>query len=340
MNSRVHPHPRPPVSTRRAPSPIKREGELFARVNWSRWLRTALLYFVLTIMLILFMAPVYGAIVTAFKSQAEVSAGGYWTIPTNFASDNFERVMDPEDGNLGLYLGNSLLLTIPASLFSIALGTLAGYGLGKYNFKGDGLLFILIVAGMFLPPQIALIPVFRLMNDIGLYDTLWAVIIIHTAFGIPICTLVMRNFFQVVPNALREAALIDGANEYSIFFPHHATAYAAGAGGVGHPAIHLDLERLPLALHPDAARREPHGDGRHFELDRAVHGRLGRSGGGEFDRLAADAFHLHLLPALLYSRSDAGRSEGVIAVAHDSGRKTALQQPAQRRAQCQCQRSI
>ncbi len=187
-------------------------------LNWQRLLSTALLYCVLTIMLILFMVPVYGAIVTAFKSQAEVSAGGYWTIPTNFASDNFARVMDPEDGNLGLYLQNSLLLTIPASIFSIALGTLAGYGLGKYKFKGDGLLFILIVAGMFLPPQIALIPVFRLMNDIGLYDTLWAVIIIHTAFGIPICTLVMRNFFQVVPNALREAALIDGANEYSIFF--------------------------------------------------------------------------------------------------------------------------
>jgi len=126
--------------------------------------------------------------------------------------------MDPEDGNLGLYLKNSLLLTIPASIFSIALGTLAGYGLGKYAFRGDALLFIFIVAGMFLPPQIALIPVFRLMNDIGLYDTLWAVIIVHTAFGIPICTLVMRNFFQIVPNALREAALIDGASEYVIFF--------------------------------------------------------------------------------------------------------------------------
>ena len=187
-------------------------------VHWQRLLGTALRYIALTIMLILFMTPVYGAVVTAFKTQAEVSAFGYWTIPTRFASDNFARVMDPDDGNLGLYLQNSLLLTIPASLFSIALGTLAGYGLGKYKFKGDGLLFILIVAGMFLPPQIALIPVFRLMNDIGLYDTLWAVIIIHTAFGIPICTLVMRNFFQVVPNALREAALIDGANEYGIFF--------------------------------------------------------------------------------------------------------------------------
>ncbi len=220
MSSRAQPHPPDPLSVpplSGGGSPIKREGELIARVNWSKLLGNAVRYFLLTIFLILFMVPVYGAIVTAFKSQAEVAAGGYWTLPTNLAAENFERVMDPEDGNLGLYLGNSLLLTIPASIFSIALGTLAGYALGKYRFRFDGLLFIFIVAGMFLPPQIALIPVFRLMNDIGLYDTLWAVIIIHTAFGIPICTLVMRNFFQVVPNALREAALIDGANEYSIF---------------------------------------------------------------------------------------------------------------------------
>ena len=185
---------------------------------WRKLAGRALLYGFLTLMLVLFMVPVYGAIVTAFKTQAEVSAGGYWTLPQAATGDNFARVMDPEAGNLGLYLQNSLLLTIPASLLSISLGTLAGYGLGKYRFRFDGLIFVFIVAGMFLPPQIALIPVFRLMNDIGLYDTLWAVIIIHTAFGIPICTLVMRNFFQVVPNALREAALIDGANEYGIFF--------------------------------------------------------------------------------------------------------------------------
>ena len=188
------------------------------QMNWRKLAGRALLYGFLTLMLVLFMVPVYGAIVTAFKTQAEVSAGGYWTLPQAATGDNFARVMDPEAGNLGLYLQNSLLLTIPASLLSISLGTLAGYGLGKYRFRFDGLIFVFIVAGMFLPPQIALIPVFRLMNDIGLYDTLWAVIIIHTAFGIPICTLVMRNFFQVVPNALREAALIDGANEYGIFF--------------------------------------------------------------------------------------------------------------------------
>lgn len=149
--------------------------------------------------------------------MADVAEGGYWNLPPTLNLGNFLSLVNPEIGNLGLYLRNSLLLTIPASALSIALGTLAGHTLGKYTFRGDGLLFVFIVAGMFLPPQIALIPMFRLMNDINLYDTLWAVIIIHTAFGIPICTLVMRNFFQTVPNALLEAALIDGANEYHVF---------------------------------------------------------------------------------------------------------------------------
>lgn len=185
--------------------------------NWPAILRRGLLYLILTILAIFFLVPVYGVLVTAFKSVADVAEGGYWTLPPNPNLDNFLSVLNPEIGNLGLYLRNSILLTIPAAAFSITLGTLAGYGLGKYSFRGDQVLFIFVVAGMFLPPQIALIPIFRLMNDIHLYDTLWAIIIVHTAFGIPICTLVMRNFFQTVPNALREAALIDGASEYRIF---------------------------------------------------------------------------------------------------------------------------
>lgn len=186
-------------------------------INWTHVLGRVILYFLLTLLAIGFLMPVYGIVVTAFKSIADVSQGGYWNLPPNPTLDNFTKVISPKSGNITLYMRNSLFLTIPASLFSIALGTLAGYGLGKYSFRGSEALFVFMVAGMFLPPQIALIPIFRLMNDISLYDTLWAVIIVHTAFGIPICTLVMRNFFKTVPNALREAALIDGANEYRIF---------------------------------------------------------------------------------------------------------------------------
>jgi ABC-type glycerol-3-phosphate transport system permease component len=186
-------------------------------VNWPRILRTAALFLVLTVLAIAFMLPVYGVVVTSLKSVADVSTGGYWNLPPNPTLGNYVRVLDPEGGNLVLYLWNSLKLTVPASIISITLGILAGYGLAKYRFPGNAALFVFLVAGMFLPPQIALIPVFRLMNQIGLYDTLWAVIVVHSAFGIPICTLVMRNFFQTVPDALREAAFIDGANEHQIF---------------------------------------------------------------------------------------------------------------------------
>jgi multiple sugar transport system permease protein len=77
-------------------------------------------------------------------------------------------------------------------------------------------LFLVIVAGLFFPPQVILIPLFRLFNAMGLIDTLWPVIITHVAMGIPICTLLMRNFFATVPNALREAAILDGANEWTV----------------------------------------------------------------------------------------------------------------------------
>ena len=185
--------------------------------QWPRTLKKGLLFLVLTLLAITFILPMYGIIVTSLKSVADVSRGGYWNLPPHPSLDNYIRLLTAERGSLLIYLWNSFRVTIPAAVISITLGVLAGYALAKYRFPGNAALFIFLVAGMFLPPQIALIPIFRLMNQIGLYDTLWAVIAVHSAFGIPICTLVMRNFFLTVPDALREAALIDGANEYRVF---------------------------------------------------------------------------------------------------------------------------
>jgi ABC-type glycerol-3-phosphate transport system permease component len=186
-------------------------------IKWERLLKSSILFLVLTLLAISFILPVYGVVVTSLKSVADISFGGYWNLPPHPSLENYNRLLDPEKGNLSLYIWNSIRVTLPASFISIVLGILAGYGLAKYRFPGNAALFVFLVAGMFLPPQIALIPIFRLMNDIGLYDTLWAVIVVHSAFGIPICTLVMRNFFQTVPDALREAAVIDGANDYQVF---------------------------------------------------------------------------------------------------------------------------
>lgn len=99
------------------------------------------------------------------------------------------------------YLLNTFAVTIPATIASIFLGVLAGYVFAKMPFPGSNALFIAIVAGMFFPPQIVLIPLFKLFNGLDLLDTLWPLIIVHTAMGIPICTLLMRNFFATIPDS-------------------------------------------------------------------------------------------------------------------------------------------
>lgn len=171
-------------------------------------------YLVLTVIVILYSAPSIGVLLASLKSTAEISQVGVWTLPRALDLTNYVEAWN--SGNAGIYIRNSFLVTIPATTVSIMLGVLAGYTLSKLRFRGSNALFIFFVAGLFFPPQIALIPLFRLFNDLGLYDTLWALIIVHVAFGIPICTLILKNFFAAVPIAIREAGIIDGANEWQI----------------------------------------------------------------------------------------------------------------------------
>jgi multiple sugar transport system permease protein len=174
----------------------------------------ALLYVLLTAIVIVYSMPGVGVLITSVKTTEEIAKDGLWSLPEEFRLSNYQEAWT--NGNLKTYTINSILVTVPGAFASIALGLLLGYVFSKLPFRGSNALFIFVVAGMFYPPQIVLIPLFRLFNAVGLYDTLWPMIIVHTAFGIPICTLIMRNFFATVPNALREAAIIDGANEGQI----------------------------------------------------------------------------------------------------------------------------
>ncbi len=171
-------------------------------------------YGLLTIIVVLYSAPSIGVLLASFKSTSEISQVGVWTMPRAFDLANYIEAWNR--GNAAIYIRNSFLVTLPATAVSISLGVLAGYTLSKLTFRGSNALFIFFVAGLFFPPQIALIPLFRIFNDLGLYDTLWSLIIIHVAFGIPICTLILKNFFAAVPTAIREAGIIDGANEWQI----------------------------------------------------------------------------------------------------------------------------
>ncbi len=178
--------------------------------EFSPW--SAAVFIGLLVLTVLFLLPVLGVLLSSIKTTREISRGELWSWPQAFYLGNYvEALSNPA---VRVYFLNTLLITVPATVMSITLGTLAGYVFSKLPFKGSDTLFLIIVSGMFFPPQVILIPLFKLFNGLGLLDTLWPMIIVHTGLGIPICTLLMRNFFAGVPNALREAAILEGCNEF------------------------------------------------------------------------------------------------------------------------------
>jgi multiple sugar transport system permease protein len=172
------------------------------------------LFICLAVLALLFLTPTIGVILSALKTNREVSLGDLWSVPKTLYLGNFVEVLS--NPMVHRYLLNTVLVTVPATAASIALGVLAGWVFAKMPFRGSEIVFLVVISGMFYPPQIVLIPLFRLYNALGLLDSLWPMIITHTAMGIPICTLLMRNFFSAVPSALREAALVEGVNEWQI----------------------------------------------------------------------------------------------------------------------------
>jgi ABC-type glycerol-3-phosphate transport system permease component len=186
--------------------------------SWNRsggaQIRKVLLYVIITIIAFIYILPGLGVILTSFKLDAEIAQDGLWSFPKLLHLDNYKEIWFV--ANIQTYMKNSLLVTLPATFISITLGVLMGYVFSKLPFKGSEVLFVFVLAGLFFPPQIVLIPLFKFYNKVNLYDTLWPLIITHAGFGLPICTLIMRNFISSIPMAIREAAIIDGASELDV----------------------------------------------------------------------------------------------------------------------------
>ena len=174
----------------------------------------AAIFVMLLALSVFFLLPTLGVLLSSIKTTREIALGDLWSVPTAIYFGNFVEVLS--NPAVHQYFVNTLLITVPGTIASTGLGVLAGYVFAKLPFRGANALFLVIVAGMFFPPQVILVPLFRLFNTMGLIDTLWPVFIVHTALGIPICTLLMRNFFATVPTALREAAILEGASEWQV----------------------------------------------------------------------------------------------------------------------------
>ena len=170
------------------------------------------LYIPLIAMAIFYLLPMYVMLVTGFKGFDEIDLKTMWALPRGIAFDNYIEAFS----KLAPSLGNSFLMVIPSALFSSALGSLNGYILAKWKFRGADVIFPLILFGMFIPYQSILIPLVQFMNAIGVTG-LPGLALAHIIYGIPITTLTFRNYYAGLPDELLEAAKIDGASMLGIY---------------------------------------------------------------------------------------------------------------------------
>jgi multiple sugar transport system permease protein len=177
--------------------------------------RTARLLYVggVGLILALWLLPLLAVMLTSIRSNEELMAGKYWGWPEKFSMfENYAAVFQ-QTAMLRFFL-NSLLITIPSVAGVLILSTLTGFVLSRYPFRGSNLIFALFVGGNFLPAQIMMIPVRDLMVRLGLYDTIYALIIFHVAFQTGFATLFMRNFIAALPGELFQAARAEGASPF------------------------------------------------------------------------------------------------------------------------------
>jgi multiple sugar transport system permease protein len=171
----------------------------------------------LPVAMLVWLAPIIAVALTSIRGQADLTAGNYWGLPTQWQLvENYASVFT--NTPILRYIANSFLVTIPTVIGAVALSCLAGFALGIYRFKLNLAVFFLFVGGNFVPFQILMVPVRDLSLRMGLYDTITGLILFHVAFQAGFCTFFMRNFIRDLPHELIDAARVEGASEFQIFW--------------------------------------------------------------------------------------------------------------------------
>jgi glucose/mannose transport system permease protein len=173
----------------------------------------SLVYAALIILAVIYLVPAYMVVVTSFKSPDQISTNTVWNLPETWFPQSFLDAWDAFAPNLL----NSLSLVIPATLLSAILGSLNGYVLSKWKFRGANVIFPLMLFGMFIPYQSILIPLFQFLKSVNLYGNIPGLVLAHVVYGLPITTLIFRNYYAEVPTEMIEAGAIDGAGFFGIY---------------------------------------------------------------------------------------------------------------------------
>ena len=164
------------------------------------------------------LVPTIGLLVTSLLAPEDFQEKGWWQVisePSKLTFDNYEAVF--ENDTITSALWTTVLIAVGGTILPIIVAALAAYAFAWLEFPGRDWLFLLVIALLVVPLQMALIPIFSLYDGLGIFDTVLSLILFHTAFGLPFAIFLLRNFFVGIPRDLLEAARIDGASEFKIF---------------------------------------------------------------------------------------------------------------------------
>lgn len=166
---------------------------------------------ILILFLLAVLAPLYWLFITSFKTNQEINSiqVTYW--PQAFTLDNYRQLFEVTD--FGIYMKNSLIVTLITSVIVLMLSISGGYALARYEFKGKKIVLIAFLVSQMIPTILLFIPMFLIFGKLGLNDTLQSLIILYTVFNTPFCLITLRGFFERIPVSLEEAARVDGCNK-------------------------------------------------------------------------------------------------------------------------------
>jgi alpha-glucoside transport system permease protein len=181
-------------------------------------LGSGFLRFLLALIALLWLVPIFGLFASSLRGEADNATSGWWkifTIPAQITAKNYQDLL--ENSTVMQSLLNTIYISVPATALVIGIGALAAYALAWMRFPGQDWLMVIIVGLLVVPIQVALVPMATLYGDLGIFGSLFGVVLFHVAFGLPFAVFLLRNFFAGIPADLLEAARMDGAKEWRIF---------------------------------------------------------------------------------------------------------------------------
>lgn len=182
-----------------------------------------MLYSTLFVLSVYYLIPLWVMMVTSLKGMPEIRLGNIFAPPVEITFEPWVKAWSQACTGLnceGLSKGfwNSIVILVPSVLASVAIAAISGYTFSKWKFRGSEVFFGVLLLGAFIPFQVMLYPMVIILSKIGLYGSIWGLVLVHTIFGMPINTLLFRNFFASMPDEIFKAARVDGAGFWTIFF--------------------------------------------------------------------------------------------------------------------------